>query len=83
MPEELVMSDMMMIYKKKFKDCRALGLLNNSYKTFSVVLLRRMVLYIKQKLSHMKAGFRKDRGCLDNILIVTMAINYPMSNLED
>ena len=79
---------MMMIYKKKSKECRtnyrALGLLNHhSYKTFSTVLLRHMVPYIEIRLSDMQAGFREGRGCRDNILILTMAINYLMTNLED
>ena len=82
-----MLSDMMMTYKKKSKECRtnyrALGLLNHSYKTFSAVLLRRMVPYIEIRLSDMQAGFREGRGCRDNILILTMAINYLMTNLED
>ena len=78
-PEEMVLGDMMMIYKKKSKDIRAnyraLGLLNHSYKTFSMVLLTRIVPLIDPKLSDMQAGFQQGRGCLDNILILTMAIH--------
>ena len=58
-------------------------MLNHSYKTFSAVLLRRMVPYIEIRLSDMQAGFREGRGCRDNILILTMAINYLITNLED
>ena len=83
-PESLVLGDMMMIYKKKSKEdrsnYRALGLLNHSYKTFSMVLLKRILPYIDPKLSDMQAGFRKNRGCRDNILILTMAIHHLLEN---
>ena len=79
-PEELVTGDMLMLYKKKLKDdrsnYRALGLLNHSYKTFSRVLLMRIIPFIEPKLSDMQAGFRRGRGCRDNILILTMAIHH-------
>ena len=79
-PEELVTGDMLMLYKKKLKDdrsnYRALGLLNHSYKTFSRVLLMRIIPFIEPKLSDMQAGFRLGRGCRDNILILTMAIHH-------
>ena len=85
-PDELVLGDMMMIYKKKSKDARtnyrALGLLNHSYKTFSMVLLIRIVPYIDPKLSDMQAGFRNGRGCRDNILILTMAIHHLLAQVE-
>ena len=41
-----------------------------------------MVPYIEPKLSDMQSGFREGRGCRDNILILTMAINHLVSNLE-
>ena len=48
-PDDLVLADMMMHYKKKCKDTRAnyraLGLLNHGYKTFAAVLLGRMLPY--------------------------------------
>ena len=79
-PEELVLGDMMMIYKKKDKNdranYRALGLLNHSYKVFSMVLLTRIVPYIEPRLSDMQAGFRSGRGCRDNILILMMSIQH-------
>ena len=79
-PEELVTGDMLMLYKKSLKDkrsnYRALGLLNHSYKTFSRVLLMRIIPFIEPKLSDMQAGFRCGRGCRDNILILTMAIHH-------
>ena len=86
-PEDLVLGDMMMIYKKKSKDTRsnyrALGLLNHTYKTFSMVLLTRIVPFIDPKLSDMQAGFRQGRGCRDNILILTMAIHRLLRDIEN
>ena len=70
-PENLVLGEMLMLYKKKCKDdrsnYRALGLLNHGYKILAVILLRRIVIYIDPKLSEMQSGFRAGRGCHDNI----------------
>ena len=86
-PDNLVLVDMMMHYKKKCKDTRAnyrpLGLLNHGYKTFAAVLLGRILPYINPKLSDMQAGFRKSRGCRDNILIITMTIQHLLKEAED
>ena len=86
-PEEFVIGDMLMLHKKKLKDVRtnyrALGLLNHSYKTFSMVLLTRIVPYIDPKLADTQAGFRSGRGCRDNILILTMAIHHLLQQLEN
>ena len=85
-PTEFVTADMMMLYKKKSKDIRsnyrALGLLNHSYKTFSTVLLVRILPFIEPGLSDMQAGFRSGRGCRDNILILTMAIQHLLQSVE-
>ena len=85
-PDEFVIGDMMMLYKKKSKDCRlnyrALGLLNHLYKTFSMVLLMRIVPFIEPRLSDMQAGYRSGRGCRDNLLILTMAIHHLLQETE-
>ena len=85
-PEEFVTGDMLMLYKKSSKDTRsnyrALGLLNHSYKTFSRVLLMRIIPFIEPRLSDMQAGFRSGRGCRDNILILTYAIHHLLQRTE-
>ena len=85
-PEDLVTGYMLMMYKKnernKRTNYRALGLLNHSYKTFSMVLLR-ILPFIDPLLSDMQAGFRTGRGCRDNILILMMAINHVISRVEE
>ena len=75
-----------MLYKKKANDdranYRALGLLNHTYKTFSRILLMRIVPYIEPRLSDMQAGFRSERGCRDNILILNMVIHHLLERTE-
>ena len=66
-----------MIYKKKgsHNDCskyRAIGLLNHAYKIMTVVLLRRLVVECQDFLSDWQAGFRAQRGCRDNILLLRL-----------
>ena len=86
-PEEFVTGDMLMLFKKKSKEnranYRALDLLNHSYKTFSRVLLMRIIPYIEPRLSDMQEGFRSGRGCRDNILILTMAINHLLQGIDE
>ena len=64
-----------MIFKRKgsHNDCakyRAIGLLNHAYKIMSTVLLRRIVEECKSFFSEWQAGFRAERGCRDNILLL-------------
>ena len=86
-PEDFVLGEMMMFYKKKCKDdrrnYRALGLLNHAYKVFSTILLMRIVPYVEPMLSDMQAGFRQKRGCRDNILILNMSINKILQKAEE
>ena len=78
---------MQMLYKKKCKDnrknYRALGLLNHCYKVFAMVLLLRMMAFIDPRISDMQAGFRKDRGCRDNIYILISAILHLLDQSAD
>ena len=86
-PDDFVLADMLMMYKKKChndrSNYRALGLLNHAYKVFASILLMRMLPYISPKISDMQAGFRKERGCRDNIIILVSAINHLLSQAED
>ena len=85
-PDDFVLADMMLLYKKKCqndrKNYRALGLLNHVYKVFAMILLMRMMPCIVLNISDMQAGFRKERGCRDNILILVTAINHLLSRAE-
>ena len=86
-PDDYVMGDMMLFYKKKCKNdrCnyRCLGLLNHGYKAFAMLLLGRMLPYLTDQLSDMQAGFRKGRGCRDNITILMTVIRHMLDTAED
>ena len=86
-PNEFVLADMLMHHKKKSKDeranYRALGLLNHGYKVFAMTLLIRISPYIMPKLSDTQAGFRKERGCRDNILILITVIQHLLETAGD
>jgi hypothetical protein len=85
-PEDFVLGEMLNFYKKKNKNdranYRALGLLNHSYKIFSKVLLMRIIPFIDPKLSDMQSGFRKSRGCQDNIIILSMTVDHLLRNCD-
>ena len=70
-PPNLVHALFVMLYKKGVCDdlanYRAIGLLCHSYKVLSVLILRRMQPTIEQYLPDSQAGFRKARGCRDNV----------------
>ena len=74
-PKSLVLCVFVMIYKKKgSRDdpnmYRAIGLLNHAYKILSVCILNRLVAETDWFLSEWQAGFRNDRGCRDNTLLL-------------
>ena len=74
-PQNLALCIFVMMYKNKGSqdDCskyRALGLLNHSYKIMSVILLRRLVKECASFFSDWQAGFRSQRGCRDNVLLL-------------
>ena len=74
-PKSLVLCVFVMIYKNKGSrddpgNYRAIGLLNHSYKILSVCILNRLIKETDWFLSEWQAGFRKDRGCRDNILLL-------------
>ena len=74
-PPNLALCIFVMMYKNKGSqdDCskyRALGLLNHSYKIMSVILLRRLVKECASFFSDWQAGFRPQRGCRDNVLLL-------------
>lgn len=74
-PKTLVHCVFVMLYKNKgSRDdpsmYRAIGLLNHSYKILSVCILNRLVAETDWFLSEWQAGFRSDRGCRDNVLLL-------------
>ena len=85
-PDDFVLADMMLLYKKKCqndrKNYRALGLLNHAYKVFAMILLMRMMPHIVPNIYDMQAGSCKERGYHNNILILVTAINHLLSGVE-
>ena len=74
-PADFAQTKFVMIYKQKGSSddpskCRCLGMLNHSYKTLSQCLLARLVRETDGFLPDWQAGFRAERGCRDNILIL-------------
>ena len=49
---------------------RCIGLLNHAYKVLSQCMLARLETETKGFLSEWQAGFRKKRGCRDNVLVL-------------
>ena len=86
LPDEFAFGDILLFYKKKSKDdrknYRVLGLLNHAYKIFAMIILLRILPYITPLLSDMQAGFRKNRGCRDNITILVTVINHLLKTAE-
>ena len=74
-----------MLYKNKgsINDCseyRAIGLLNHVYKILSTVLLQRILNDCGGFLSEWQAGFRSQRGCRDNILLLRVLYDQIINN---
>jgi len=74
-PTEFSEAKFIMVYKNKGEPddpskYRCLGLLNHCYKTLSQCMLARIEAQTEKYLSDWQAGFRKGRGCRDNVLIL-------------
>ena len=74
-----------MIYKHKGSSddpsCyRAIGLLNHAYKVISICLLKRVAAETDDFLSDWQAGFRPERGCRDNILLLRVLYDNIIAN---
>ena len=78
-PAELVRAVFIMLYKKESVDdpsnYRCIGLLPHSYKVLSIIMLDRIVKECSGFLSDWQAGFRQERGCRDNILLLRVMID--------
>ena len=74
-PDELGVAIFKMLYKRKGSPndpskYRCIGLLNSAYKVLSAVMLRRLVTETEGYLQDWQAGFRQERGCRDNVMIL-------------
>ena len=74
-PKAFAQAKFVMLFKNKGSSddptrYRCLGMLNHSYKVLTQCLLARLEKETKGFLSDWQAGFRTQRGCRDNILVL-------------
>ena len=78
-PEKLVRAAFVILHKKADtndpSNYRCIGLLPHSYKVLSIIMLDRIVRECSHFLSDWQAGFRQQRGCRDNILLLRVMID--------
>ena len=68
-----------MLYKKESVEnpanYRCIGLLPHSYKILSIIMLDRITKECSKFLSDWQAGFRPQRRCRDNVLLLRLLID--------
>jgi hypothetical protein len=74
-PNEFARATFVMLFKNKGSTddpakYRCIGLLNHSYKVLATCLLTILEKETEKYLSDWQAGFRKHRGCRDNVMIL-------------
>ena len=79
-PMSFASAKFIMLYKNKGstndpKKYRCIGLLNHEYKVLSCILLNRMLGASEDFLQDWQAGFRQQRGCRDNSMILRTLCN--------
>ena len=86
-PPALVRASFIMIYKNKgstndLSMYRCIGLLPHSYKILSLIMLERIMNECADFLSDWQAGFRPERGCRDNTLLLRVLFDYILERGE-
>ena len=86
-PPALVRAAFIMLYKHKgstndLKMYRCIGLLPHSYKILSLIMLERIMKECSKFLSDWQAGFRPERGCRDNVLLLRVLFDYILERGE-
>ena len=74
-PANLVSANFRMLFKLKGSKedpsrYRCIALLNHAYKVLSIILLGRLLNISDSFLQDWQAGFREERGCRDNAMIL-------------
>ena len=62
---------------------RCIGLLPHAYKILSLVLLERIHKECNEYLSDWQAGFRPERSCRDNILLLCVLFDQALAQGEE
>ena len=78
-PPARVRGTFVMLYKKgpraNFGNYRAIGLMCHSYKLLSMLVLHRMQDAVESRLAETQDGFRRERGCRDNVLLLRLLMD--------
>ena len=78
-PPALVRGTFVMPYKKgprdNFGNYRAIGLMCHSYTLLSMLVLHRMRDAVESRLAEIQAGFRRERGSRDNVLLLLLLMD--------
>ena len=87
-PPELVRASFVMLFKNKGSvndpsKYRCIGLLPHAYKILSLVMLERIMSECSGFLSEWQAGFRPERGCRDNILLLRVLFDQALQRGEN
>ena len=87
-PPELVRASFVMLFKNKGSvndpsKYRCIGLLPHAYKILSLIMLERIHKECGHYLSEWQAGFRPERGCRDNILLLRVLFDQALGQGED
>lgn len=62
---------------------RCLGLLPHSYKVLSLIILERLQKECSKYLADWQAGFRTERGCRDNLLLLRILFDMVIENNDE
>ena len=78
-PPAIVRGTFVMLYKKgprdNFGNYRAIGFMCHSYTLLSMLVLHRMHDDVESRLAETQAGFRRERGCRDNVLLLRLLMD--------
>ena len=79
-PTQLSVAVFKMLFKHKGSPddpskYRCIGLLNSAYKVLSAVMLQRLIKETQHYLQDWQAGFRQQRGCRDNVMILRTLVS--------
>ena len=61
--------------RDNFGNYRAIGLMCHSYKLLSMLVLHRMRDAVESRLAETQAGFRRERGCRENVLLLRLLMD--------
>ena len=86
-PPALVRASFIMLFKGKGSvndpsKYRCIGLLPHAYKILSLVMLERIAKECADFLSDWQAGFRPERGCRDNVLLLRVLFDQALARGE-